>query len=115
MGLLVLTDVVVSSYTIFGGFHADQNPALATDSVAGFKELVRTIFNERALQQQLLCFAFCLFVISTINCYLTLSFLGLYGVFAVQLLTLTIFWFSLLLNANAFIVEGASAHLVLFK
>ena len=52
---LVLADILVSSYTIMGGYHADRNPALATDSVAGFKELIRTIVCERASQQKLLC------------------------------------------------------------
>lgn len=113
--VLVLADIISSSYTIAGGFHADKDPALATNCIAGFKEFIHTILTDPASQQMVLCMAFSLFVLTTVNCYFTMSYLGLYGVFSLQLLTLVIFWLSLLLNFNTFILAGASAHLVFFK
>lgn len=112
---LVVADVVASSYTIYGGFHAERDPILATNCVAGFQELIRTILCEPEAQQQLLCFALLFFILTTLNCFFTLSYLGLYGVFVVQLLTLTFFWLSLLVNFNTFIIIGGTTHLVLFK
>ena len=89
--VLVCADIIASTYTIMGGFHAERDPALATNCIAGFKELVRTVLTEPALQQVLLCFALALFILTTANCYLALSFLGLYGIFILQLVTLTFF------------------------
>lgn len=111
-GGLVFADATISSYTFFGGFHAHRDPALATNCVAGFQEVFRTIFNDKGPQQSILCMAFATLTFTTINCYFLLSFLGLYGVFMTQLTALSLFWLSLLLNFNTFVIEGGSAHIV---
>ena len=90
-GVLVCIDATISSYTILGGFHAHRDPVLATDCVVGLHEAVRTLLQDRGPQQSFLCMAFVALTITTISCYFSLSFLGLYGIFITQLTSLTIF------------------------
>ena len=111
-GALVFTDATISFYTVLGGFHAHRDPALATDCVAGLHEAFRTVLQDKGPQQSLLCMAFVTLTLTTLNCYFLLSFLGLYGIFITQLMSLTFFWASLLLNVNTFLIEGGSAHIV---
>ena len=111
-GALVFTDATISFYTVLGGFHAYRDPALATDCVAGLYEAFRTVLQDKGPQQSLLCMAFATLTFTTINCYFLLSFLGLYGIFITQLMSLTFFWASLLLNVNTFLIEGGSSHIV---
>lgn len=90
-GALVFTDATISFYTVLGGFHAHRDPALATDCVAGLHEAFRTVLQDKGPQQSLLCMAFVTLTLTTLNCYFLLSFLGLYGIFITQLMSLTFF------------------------
>lgn len=74
-----------------GGFYATRDPKLGVDCIVGFFEVIRTIREDRPVQENILCMAFAIFIFATLNCYVGLSFLGLYGVFIVQFTTLFIF------------------------
>lgn len=91
LGILTAADVLISSYTCMGGFHAASDPKLGVDCIAGFFEIIRTIREDRPVQENILCMALAMFIFATLNCYIGLSFLGLYGVFIVQFTTLFIF------------------------
>lgn len=115
LGLMTSVDIFISSYTCAGGFHAAKDPKFGFDCVAGFFEVLRTLREDRPVQENILCMSFAVFIVATLNCYIGLSFLGLYGVFIVQFTTLFIFWLSLVLNFKTFMITGGATHLVIFK
>jgi hypothetical protein len=56
-----------------------------------------------------------LFVASSIISLFMLSYLGFYGVFVFNLVTIFIFWLSVILKINYFLIEGNSIKIVLGK
>lgn len=91
LAAMTAADIFISFYTCVGGFHAARDPKFSSDCVAGFFEVLRTLREDRPVQENILCMSFAIFIVATLNCYIGLSFLGLYGVFIVQFTTLFIF------------------------
>lgn len=113
--LLLSLDLITSTYTLLGGFHGTTDAKFATNSLAGLCEFYRSIWHDRRLQERLLCLAFIFLVISTLSCYLTMSFLGLYGIFITQFIALFTFWSVALLNFRTFLLFGGTSHIIFFK
>lgn len=105
--------VVVCPFTIFNYFkgifenHASYN----------LKDISEYTWINFGLKSNtfIVVFTFSLFVGSTLVSFIALSYLGLYGVFILNLVTIVFFWMASLYGSYAFLTEGYCANVSIGK
>lgn len=97
--LLAKSIVVILSYdiltTAFVVLYIFENTvvlrAIPLDALSAIADAIHYTFTNRHMQESMICFGFVLVFVLVVNCYIAMSFLGLYGMFTLQLLGLVTF------------------------
>ena len=84
------------------------------DVINGFNS-VCSFFSETTEYNTIMVVCFLLFFLSSLLSLFLLSYLGLYGVFILNLITLLIFWFSTIIHANYYFSGNGHSKLLVGK